>query len=176
MENRTSIHPDPCSSGTVTKKKRKSPSTIKRDRARWQRWQARRKEQGTYLYRSRPGSETPDSGNSISQNSSTDPAPHQDPEAAASPLDLNVDKENTTSHVDLDSGGTKTLLEKPTGVAQPLPGTHCFNCEKPKHLCPDGLKKCTQCFHAFYCGRVCQGLDWHRHRQICKLFTGSTDK
>ena len=188
-KNRSPIHSDTCNSpSTVTVKKRKSQSTRKRDRKRWERWQERSKEKGSDLYRFRPVNQNPCSGNSP-QNSSTDSALQPDSEPAASPggdeqdpsshTDLDTSSQadsDTSSHTDSDTEGCNNLLEEEHRVAPPTLGTQCFCCGKPKPFCPDGLKKCTRCFSAFYCSRVCQGLDWHRHRLICKPPANSASK
>ncbi len=189
-KNRSAIHSDTCSSPSapVTVKKRKSQSTRKRDRRRWERWQERSKEKGSYLYHFKPVNENPISGTSP-QDSSTDSALHQDLEQAASPggdkqeLSSRTDSDtssqvdlDTSSHSDSDTKGLNSLLEEERRVVPPTLDTQCFCCGKPKPFCPDGLKKCTRCFSAFYCSRVCQGLDWHRHRLVCKPPANSASK
>ncbi len=189
-KNWSSIHSDTCSSpsAAVTVKKRKSSSTRKRDRERWERWQARSKEKGSDLYRFRPVNQHPCSGNSP-KDSSTDSALHQDPEPLASQrgdeqdLSSHTDSDSsshvdsdTSSHTDSDTKGGNNLLDETHRVDPPTLGTQCFCCGKPKPFCPDGLKKCTRCFSAFYCSRVCQGLDWHRHRLVCKPPANSASK
>ncbi len=160
--DRTSIHPD-LDSNTRTEKRR-SPSTRKRNRERWERWQERSRKKGaSNLFRTEPVSRNTCSGNTVPRHSSKPvPVPHQDPESSTSQSE---DEHNLSSHSDSDAEGANLL--EPSAVTQPILITHCYNCQKPKLACPDGLKKCTRCFKAFYCGRACQGLDWHRHRLIC---------
>ena len=45
----------------------------------------------------------------------------------------------------------------------------CSNpmCEVPTYLAPHGLKKCTRCKKASYCGRECQSQHWKWHRNDC---------
>jgi hypothetical protein len=77
---------------------------------------------------------------------------------------------------------TKTLLEvmdiliAPTEPMLPtifvLPRIDKFRCNNvkcnEKHI-QLPLKTCGGCKHAFYCGSVCQKVDWNNHKKICKF-------
>ena len=47
------------------------------------------------------------------------------------------------------------------------PNGHCFSCLIPAAKVTGGLKKCTRCQIARYCGRDCQIKDWTTHRRLC---------
>ncbi len=179
-----------------TGKKRRSPSTRKRNRLRWERWQAKRRAKTSKSScqpksesdirphdpsgpnqadseTRQPGSETSQSGSETSQPGSETSRPGSETKQFDSER-----KSTCSSQSDSVTKDSSSLLDNSIAaeVAQPLPRNQCFNCQKPEHSCPEGLKKCTRCNRAFYCGRICQGLDWHRHRRTCKLITGSSDK
>ena len=53
---------------------------------------------------------------------------------------------------------------KKKGKAAAAPETHrCFHCqsESTKMLC------CSQCHHAWYCGKACQKKHWKQHKRAC---------
>ncbi len=52
--------------------------------------------------------------------------------------------------------------------AKPEFEMHCFICDAADSSCKDGLKKCTRCWKAYYCGRACQVIHWPRHRLHCQ--------
>ncbi len=172
-KTRASSQSDSCNTSTGTRKKR-SPSTIKRNRERWDRWQARSREVGAFiLSRTKPGHQNLRSGVPVPDKNSSKPAPRQDLEPKfTSPK--SVVKENKTSRPDdLETEGPNNLPDKPSvadkDVASlPILIAHCDKCKKPRSACPDGLKKCTRCFKSHYCSRVCQSADWHWHKLFCK--------
>ena len=49
-----------------------------------------------------------------------------------------------------------------------LVGVKCFQCEKPVETVTGGLKKCTACHFAKYCGVTCQKIHWSTHKTECK--------
>ena len=49
----------------------------------------------------------------------------------------------------------------------------CFNCYKPGHSTPGGLKKSTRCEIARYCDKVCQSAHWTCHSTMCMNVVGA---
>lgn len=47
-------------------------------------------------------------------------------------------------------------------------GVKCFQCEKLVGTVTGGLKKCTACQFAKYCGATCQKNHWSMHKTECK--------
>ncbi len=114
-KNRIPIHSDHCRTSTDTKKKRKSPSTTKRNRERWDRWQARRWKVGALLNRTEPSNQNPHSGDPVpnnNNNNSSRPAP-EDLESTTSPCAV---RQNPPSPSDLDAEGSINLPEQPSDI------------------------------------------------------------
>ena len=44
----------------------------------------------------------------------------------------------------------------------------CFECGKP------GVKRCSRCKNAWYCGRKCQVKNWKAHKKVCDLVVDAT--
>ena len=44
----------------------------------------------------------------------------------------------------------------------------CMACKTPADSVQGGLKRCTSCKVAGYCGRPCQAADWKNHRSNCR--------
>ena len=63
----------------------------------------------------------------------------------------------------------KVVLEVDSECDDELDLNQCFNpdCKVPAYLAPGGLKKCTRCSFALYCGRECQAKHWKLHRTFC---------
>ncbi len=158
------------------KKKRKSPATRRRDRKRLAAWKAKREVVSAPLPKSMPVSSTKIavSGDDTIQNCQQDkavkpiPAPRKRkpvnvPCATATepapvvyaPEENFIIQEILTQREELD---TSLDLEN-----------ICFNttCLVPESQVPGGLKKCTRCNFAKYCGRICQAEHWKVHRSAC---------
>lgn len=44
----------------------------------------------------------------------------------------------------------------------------CKNCGSFGNNIDGKLKKCSGCFHVFYCDELCQNSDWKKHKKECK--------
>eukprot|EP01080_Neovahlkampfia_damariscottae_P010013 gene10013-2332_t len=57
------------------------------------------------------------------------------------------------------------MSENETQVIQPT--IKCDGCQK-LHTSYNTLKSCSYCRKAFYCTKICQGIDWPKHKLKCK--------
>lgn len=164
--------------------KKKSPSTLRRDRERLYQWKKRRRMQrnGIILTRILPGpvvspiSPTTDTVCVIPDTEVALVEPQEviytavDSQDCASSLpslpevldvpDATVLYSSVTpSQADLDGNKLRALLP---------PMLSCVSCLTPGDECEGGLKKCSKCQYVAYCSRSCQAANWKEHRRSCK--------
>ena len=139
-----------------TGKKRRSPSTRKRYRLRWERWQAKRRTKAS---------------KSCCQ---PDPDIHPQDPPKSSQTDTEYSQPGSernflcTSCKDVETKNNTSLLDN---IAAPIPlawkEPSCSHCGKEQSWLSSSLKKCTRCLPAFYCGCDCQIINWHMHQTSC---------
>ena len=71
---------------------------------------------------------------------------------------------NNPRQTQVTSASNVTLHQEATAASacpsQPMTGK-CVVCQK------DSTKSCSRCKQVFYCGKVCQRMDWKTHKKAC---------
>ena len=157
--------PPPCvthvvtgSSGKDKKRKKKSPSTRKRDRARLVNWRTKKRTQKI----SRDPSPTIQPANESVPRPSLECGKAPDVDKLVKPNEPQAEPQDTTCLHVTDVGLDLEHFVEPIV-------NHCFNleCLAPESGVPGSLKKCTRCSVAMYCSRTCQAKHWPIHRKGC---------
>ncbi len=160
--------------------KKKSPSTRRRDKLRYENWKAKKRRDLTSSPTPGPVAPVTPPGTAMPMDHTTIPNVTNPAEAVKlvkPPQDAsNRETSNTRSS---ESDSTRQAVpawradfnEIVAGLPLCGPGkskTVCWNCFKPEKQ-TGCLKKCTQCSQALYCSRDCQKDHWRiNHGKFCK--------
>ncbi len=159
--------------------KKKSPSTRRRDKLRFETWKAKKRRDLT-------SSPTPEPVAPVTPPGTAEPLDHTLPKVTnpaeviklvKSPQDtpISVTANTRSSGCDRTDQAIPAWESDFNEIVEGLPlcgpskcKTVCWNCFKPEKdsVC---LKKCTQCGQALYCSRDCQKDHWKaNHGKFCK--------